>query len=274
MITKIRSSSLSKYPDCCRRWAAQTLRAEVVAAGYDLRETPRSIAAPVGTGVHGGAAYLLKQKMLGDGEGDYKDAAIAALHEAVGEGTTAMDDLSPTMNTAERQVIRMADVYRLQIVPQVDPLVVEERMEAAAGPELILSGQGDNLCRAPNGLRDLKTGARNSGTHKPQLGSYSLLFRTAGFEVKEAAIDFIQRVKIDKPQPAAVSTTYNIAACEVAARRIIDHISRDVALFREGDKELGITAGDPWAFSANPSSMLCSDKWCVAWGTKFCCEHK
>jgi hypothetical protein len=31
--------------------------------------------------------------------------------------------------------------------------------------------------------------------------------------------------------------------------------------------------GDPWAFAANPSSMLCSAKFCPAYGSDFCTEH-
>ena len=285
MITTIRSSSLSKYPDCARRWAAQMLRAEVTDAGYTLTSPPKTIAAPVGTGVHGGAAHLLRCKMERGAliAADYTDAcdvAIAELHNAIGEGDIFLDDMTPTRTIAELQVVKMLGAYAGQVVPFIDPLVVEERMEANCcwdkngEPSLVLSGQGDNLCRSPNGLRDLKTGARAGGNHKPQLGSYSLLFRTAGFDVHECCIDFVQRVKIDKPQPPVLTTAYNVGACEVAARRIIDHISRDLTLFRDGDPDVFIQAGDPWAFSANPSSILCSAKWCSAYGTNFCTEHK
>ena len=39
-------------------------------------------------------------------------------------------------------------------------------------------------------------------------------------------------------------------------------IVQDVKLFRETQ--------DPWSFVANPNSFLCSDKFCPAFGSKFC----
>ncbi|CAO3439801.1 hypothetical protein [Azospirillum argentinense] len=55
---------------------------------------------------------------------------------------------------------------------------------------------------------------------------------------------------------------------------MIRHIQTDLKIWREGDPVQGIEPGDPWAFAANPSSKLCSDRFCPAWGTAFCREHQ
>lgn len=285
ILTTIRSSGLSRYPDCPRRWAAQSLRREIEEAGHVLGIPRETIAGPIGSAVHAGAAALLKAKMDGSyvGLSDATDAALAELDGLVADVDIFYDpETAPTIPVARRQVARMLHAYARQIVPQVDPIVVEERLEANCcwdsdgNPSLLLSGQCDNLCRSPSGLRDIKTGGKAGAraNHKPQVGSYSLLFRSHGIDVNEVLIDFIPRVAITTPQPPVVTTTYNVAACETAARRIIDHISRDLSLFREGDLDLRrIEAGDPWAFVANPSSMMCNQKWCPAHGTDFCSEY-
>src|SRR5215472_11594192 len=62
--TIIRSSSLSQFPDCPRRWAARTLKREITDAGYALREESRGIGAAIGTSVHKSASTVLEAKAL------------------------------------------------------------------------------------------------------------------------------------------------------------------------------------------------------------------
>ena len=268
----IRASSLPGYPDCPRRWAARQLRTEIETAGYRLRTTGTSIAAAIGTGVHGGAAYLLKEKMLGRKPFDAEDEAVDVFREAIHDGEILMDEkTAPTKNDAEKQVTRMLAAFERGVLPAVNPIMVEERLQAIRG-NITLSGQGDNLCEEPNALRDLKTGAR-AGMHRPQLGAYSLLYRSHGRQVHRAIVDFIPRVSLRQAQPEVISTEYDASRCETAALRVLDHIERDMKLFREGDGK-AFLPGDPWAFAANPSSMLCSERWCPAFGSDFCKEHQ
>jgi hypothetical protein len=70
-----------------------------------------------------------------------------------------------------------------------------------------------------------------------------------------------------------VSYPHDIGAAEVAAVSVLRHIAADIKVFREGDAERGILPGDPWAFQANPSSILCSAKFCPSHGSNFCVEH-
>jgi hypothetical protein len=271
----IRASALTWYPDCNRRGAAQILRAEILAAGFSLRRPPRGIGAAIGSAVHAGAemALLMKAKT-----GDLPSAQMmidfagVTLLEALNRTEIAFDDATPNRIDAGKQVISMTRAYHRVVAPTINPILVEERLEAEIAPGIILSGKPDTVAREPGAIRDTKTGARTAGTHAPQLGAYSLLSRAHDLDIERASIDFIKRVPVRKPQPDPVSKLVPIAQAETAATNIIRHIEGDLKTFREGDRERRILPGDPWAFQANPSSMLCSPKYCPAFGTEFCRE--
>jgi hypothetical protein len=147
------------------------------------------------------------------------------------------------------------------------------------GPSIRLaeSGQADVIAHEPHGLRDLKTGQRPPAA-LPQIGAYALLARSNGLDVETAAIDFVRRVPVTKPQPDPVTFRADIGYAEVAAVSILKHIASELRTFREGDPERRILPGDPWAFPANPSSNLCGEKWCSCWGVTgphaFCHEWR
>lgn len=270
----VRASSLSGYPDCPRRGAARMHRRLIEAMGFTLRDPARSIGASVGSAVHDAAATMLKHKAM---HGELSPAsttdeqAIEVLRGSVTPGIL-FDRETPELNTAEQQVIRMARVYRVQVAPQINPMLVEERLEAEVRPGLILSGMSDVTAREPGKLHDTKAGKR-MGNHGPQVGGYGMLNRSHGYNIVSACINFIQRVSMKKPQPDAVEVDIPLAHAETAATSIIHRIHRDRMTFENGDARLRILPGDPWAFMANPSSMLCSRKWCEAFGTDFCREH-
>jgi len=273
--TVIRCSALTTYPDCNRRGAARLFWREIVAAGFRLRPTPRGIGAAVGSAVHKAAEYALNEKAH-SGElppaSAATDAARDTLTEELGGGEVAFDATTGSRAEALRQVISMTKAYHRVVAPKVIPIIVEERLEAEVSPGLILSGQPDVVAREPHKVRDLKTGARAGASHAPQIGGYSLLARTHGFDIAEAAIDFVQRVGANKPQPSPTSKAVAVTLAETAASNILRHIEGDLRTFREGDEARHILPGDPWAFQANPSSILCSPKYCPAFGTEFCRE--
>lgn len=275
MTTIIRASSLSAYADCPRRAATRLIPREIAAAGHTLRSLPASIGAAVGTAVHAGAAVTLKQKLCSGvvtKTDDAYDAARDSLKSAA-ESDVAFDRDTPNMDAAQKQSFRMLDAWRDGVAPSVEPIAVEERLEAEALPGLVLSGQSDVIAREARRVRDLKTGARR-GHHRPQLGAYSLLARTHGIDVQEVAEDFVARVSLAKEQPPAETHLHNVTGAEVAAMAVLRRIDSDLRTFRFGDPERGVLPGDPWAFVANPMSKLCSSRWCPAWGTSWCREHQ
>lgn len=276
--TIVRASSLSGYADCPRRAAARMFRAVIESAGFKLRETGRSIGAAVGTAVHKGAFVMLAEKArTGDLPPDSvsSDAAVETVRAETQDGMM-WDRETPELNTAQQQVLRMTRVYRSQVAPGIHPLIVEERLEAVVPwtrSSLVLSGQADVIAREPGRINDLKTGKRK-GNHNGQIGAYALLARTNAIQdINQAGIDFVQRASLKKPQPDAVRDSVPIERAEQTASNILRHIDGDLTMFREGDAERRILPGDPAAFLANPSSMLCSAKWCPAHGTEWCHEH-
>jgi hypothetical protein len=272
----VRASTLSGWPDCPRRGAARLLWREVAEAGFELRRTPRGIGAAVGSAVHAAAEITLREKAKTGALPPASfaiEVADASLIEQLAEGETLFDQMTPNRSDALHQAIGMARAYHRQVAPQVEPIIVEERLEADIAPGLVLSGQADVVAREPETVRDLKSGVRpQPRPAAPQLGSYSLLARSNGLDIKKLAIDYLQRVSIRKPQPAATVALVAIAAAETAATSILKHIAGDLKTFREGDRERRLLPGDPWAFMANPASILCGPKYCPAYATEFCHE--
>lgn len=280
MTTTIRVSSLAGYTDCPRRSAARIFWREITAAGFRLRKLPTSIGAIIGTAVHAGAAHVLGEKAA-TGRLPYRTHAIERSREALANGVNSGEvqfdaPNGPTQNfrDAVDQTTRMAGVYHDTIAPTINPVIVEERFEADVGNGIVLSGQPDLICREPGRIRDLKTGQRMPASFAPQLGGYSLLARTHGYPIESAAIDYVKRVSPSKPQPVPVTTEAAIGHAETAATNILRQIKSDIRMFRSGDPVLRIVPGDPWSFMANPSSVLCSAKWCPAYSTDFCHEGR
>lgn len=274
-VTKVRSSALPGYADCARRSAARMFWEEIIAVGFTLNTTPRGIGSSVGTSVHAAAAMMLKEKMTTGSLTPVSactDLAIDTYRVETLDGVL-FDRETPASSVAEAQVRRMVEAYARVIAPQIEPIMVEERLEADTGYGIILTGQSDVLAREEGRLRDLKTGKKQS-IHSAQLGAYSLLSKSHGYDVRTACVDFVQRVSAKSDQPDPVVTPYDIAQCETAAVNTLRHIAGDLQTFREGNEALGIMPGDAWAFAANPQSILCSAKFCPAFNSTFCHEHK
>lgn len=270
----VRASYLTGYSDCGRRTAARMLYVEIEAAGFRLKPQTQGIAAAIGSGVHAGAALALTEKAktgILPPVNVCQDAAVDSVKKTADSGVIYDKD-SPGLGQACDQATRMARLYHADIAPLIDPIIVEVRLEAEVAPGVILSGQPDQVAREPGAIVDLKTG-KALGNHNPQIGSYSLLARTNGIDIKKARIDFIPRVSLKKPQPPAQRRELDIATVETAASNVLRHFQDDLKVFREGDPQRGVLPGDPWSFPANPNSKLCSEKYCSAFGTDFCHEH-
>ena len=277
MVTVVRASSLSGYSDCKRRGAAGMFRADIKAAGFTLMQLPKSIGAHIGSGVHAGAAEMLNEKAR-TGElcqpGRSVEVAIEQMRKRSGEEGVMYDDEAPNANGAEIQVGRMTRAYQTHVAPQVKPIAIEERLEAQVNERLVLSGQSDLIAREPGAVRDLKSGKRR-GYHLPQIGAYALLNRAhRDFDIGRAIIDYVPRVALSRSQPLPESHEIDIEAAELVAVSVLSEIDRDLTTFRHGDPERRLRPGDPRAFIANPSSSLCSARWCGAFGSDFCPESR
>lgn len=273
----IRPSSLPNFRDCARRAVAGLFRPLIVEAGYELKRVTISVGAHVGTAVHAGAAWSLEQKIASGtedqgNEAEAIDTAQAAFHERAELEGCSTDDTTPTTSTAMEQIKRMVKVYRRTLGREIKPVAVENRLEADVGDGFIVSGQFDAVAREPGRLRDLKTGVKMPSGVGAQLGVYSMLRRTHGIDdIEELAVDYLPRVAIGKEQPPPTTVPLPLGISEQEAIETVGDLKTSWAEFerrlKEGDRP------PEMAFRANPSSNLCSAKWCPAHSTRFCRSH-
>lgn len=265
--TIIRASSTSSYPDCPRRGASRMFENEIKAMGYELRRLPPHIGAVTGTATHVAVYWALAEKITTGELGNQAEAegrAMDSLKASTAEGVM-WDGVTTTMNTAQLQVVRQSRTYRQHISATLSPLMVEQRIEAPSGDGITVSGQIDVYDERGTLVGDLKTG-KMIRWNAPQYGTYSRLLRTDGKEVKRIEEHYVPRVPLDQDQPRPEIIPYDIGAAERASASIIKHIAQDLAEFRR--------TGNPDTFLANPMSMLCTDKFCNAWGTAWCRSHR
>lgn len=259
--TQIRASSLNDYTDCSRRAAAKIIKREIIEAGFSLNNLRSGAPALVGTSAHKVMEYSLENKIHGN-EPNWKDAQEIALETWVQESTKeelSWDNSTPNNSAAEKQIKAIGSIYFHEVAPLRDPVATELYFEAAVDQNFILTGHADDLERSGY-VRDFKTGA-NDSNYLAQLGAYSLLARSNGYTVSGVGIDWVPRKKAGI-LPEFKEKNYDKGIAENVASQIINRIKNDVEQFKK--------TGNPWSFTANPSSMLCSNKFCPAWGTKFC----
>lgn len=269
---RIRCSALTMWPNCERCVAAKLFPELIKGKGFELRQTPIHVGAPIGTGVHGGAALDMTVKM--------RTGELASLREATDKAMYDLDvaleeageiDWKPiaavNLDQAQKQVRRMLGVVHVHLSPKVYPKAVEDHLIADLGDGFVLTGHRDLYCieieRDAWIIIDLKTGAV-VGAHLPQIGGYSNLGRSHGNRVDGAKIFHVPRVPLKKTQPDPMIVNVPIETAERAAERICKRIKESVTEF--------IKSGDHHTFMANPMSKLCNDR-CPAWGTYFCREH-
>jgi len=282
----IRPSGLTSWNDCARRgFASMALDrmtgaplAELMRLGsFDLKPRDNGVGAAVGSGVHAGAAYTLNTKMetgeIGN-DNEAEDRAVEEFQTRTEEEGVIWDQTTRDRDTAKRQISRMTRTYRRKLAPELEPVIVERRLQAVVddtpGQKCIVSGQPDTVAQMGEELHDLKTGVQQRA-NGAQYGCYGMVARAHGYPVDVFIEDFIKRVnpKNDQPDPTAMKLLTHV--CEQLALDTINDIRRSIAEF---ESRLAHGNAPPeGAFRANPLSMMCSDRYCAAHSTPFCRSH-
>jgi hypothetical protein len=263
----IRCSVLPSYTDCARRAAAKTFGYMLKKAGFDLPKLPPPVGAAAGTSTHKAAEVFHRAETDGQVM-SVKDAVENAMVEFDKETSKGCvwDTTTPNRTTAQIQIERMTKAYLGSEAAKISTLIfngkpaIELALEANLGDDLLLTGHIDRIT-IENIIRDLKTGALLRPYYH-QLGGYSLLSRSNKILVNGATIDFVKRTPKTKPQAAAIEQIYPVAPCERAAMSVINRIKADLNTFKK--------TGNPESFPCNPMSMMCTEKYCPAFGTDFC----
>lgn len=259
----IRPSMLADYAACGRRAAASLFREDFEAMGFTLRKMQPHIAGSLGTAVHKVVARLLKDKMKGIAS-SFKDVlaeGIAEFDKETKNGVTT-DDTTPNADTAYKQIMSIARMYAIRVLPQHQPKAVEVKVSYSLGDNYFLQGTFDSYDTADI-VHDLKTGSRDNN-YKYQVGAYVLGLKEAGEKPQAAQIDHIARTSPSAKKGQAEPTFERIDAQEasIAAYALAHRIKADHQFFK--------SSGSEWAFTADPSTNLCKEKYCSAWGTPAC----
>lgn len=261
MTFRIRCSALPSWSECARRTAAKNFRGLVEEKGFEVRRLKPTVAAAIGTTVHHVAAVAMR-KRRGDSEPGEADQALAGFAEEIAPGAE-WDDTTPNRQAADAQISSLTAAYLTAAEDFAAPVLVEELLRGGAGDGWELTGTLD-LLDADGRVDDLKTGAL-SRPYFQQVGGYVLLAKANGHGVREVGITFIKRVKTGKPQPPAVRTTFDLDVATRSAWAVIEDVRRSIERFAGN--------GDPYELRANPMSLMCSERYCPAWGTEFCKVH-
>lgn len=260
----IRCSMLPAYPDCPRRAAAKQFWPAIQNAGFQVRKLMPSAGAAVGTAVHSAVEHVLKCKIETGELGKVEEGigiGIDKFREEIAPGAE-WDDTTPNGKIAEMQIGRLARAY-MMVAADIRPARVEMELRAALQEGWELTGHID-LYTEDGIVDDLKTGALKR-PYQAQLGGYSLLCKSHGLPVSGVGTTYIGRCRASSPQTAPDCQNYDMEVSEQAAYHTIQRIIKDVQAFE--------LSGDPHSFPANPMSLMCSNKYCPAWGTAFCKQH-
>jgi hypothetical protein len=175
-----------------------------------------------------------------------------------------MDDVTGTQDKASGQLRRMNAVYVAVRMPEIVPIAVEQPVEMyheATG--FLVSGRPDAV--EATSIVDTKSGRmrRHNGS---QYGVYSRQWRSKGHPIATIVEDYTKRAPLSGVQPIPEKIVYDVARSEQQADTILRRIHRDIEDFK--------FRGEPDAFMANPRSILCSERFCPAFNTAWCVEHR
>jgi len=254
-----------------RRAAAKSreLREIIAGKGFELNESKCvHVGAAIGTGVHAGAAYVMNDKKI-TGEPcrakDMADVGIEKFHKEM-VGGIEFDGTSQNANNSDLQIQSISKMFCFAVAPKINPVEVEKALPAKVTVDFGIMGHADVI--ADEGIIDTKTGVRLHSYHA-NMGGYRIVARSNDIPketLKNLIINWIPRTRINSKRVLAQkppqTICYNPLECEDEAYSQLYMIIEQVMKF--------VQSGDPASFPRNPMSMMCSEKWCPAWGTEFC----
>lgn len=260
---KIRASTLNDYLDCPRRAAAANYADIIEGHGFTLREKRPHVGACIGTSAHKSSEFILVNRPK---LSDAVEIGIEEFKKISGDGVE-WDSTTPERNTAEHQVKSIILTYFHDVAPGVVPIDWQGRpgteiyLEGDLGDGVKLTGHMDVFDGAMMTPRDTKSGMRDK-LFFSQLGGYVLLAMANGLDVQSnPIIDWVPRPK-KKEGAKYFRMDYDKDVCSKTAYNITQKIKQDVNNFEK--------TSDPWSFTPNINSTLCSNKFCPAHGTDFC----
>jgi len=253
---RVRASGIAGFFSCPSKWANDHL------GGTILPSTPPAV---IGSAVHKSTAEFDRSR-LDENKARWltADDTAEVLLEYLKHPPEEVDWTGSNIEKAATTALGVHTRYCHEVAPTHTYQLVEQTMDNLTiaweelAIEIVLTGTLDRSYIKDGliGVADLKTGAvacsQNTGKHKAQLGAYELLAAEKLGIIIEQPGELIQ---------LQTSSNYKVAVQQVHNARI--------ALLGD-DNNLGmlthiaraLKSGDYWG---NPSSWLCSEKYCGAW---------
>lgn len=260
-ITSVRASSWGSLFDCAMKWEGEHL--------LGMRK-PSGLRAQLGTAIHASTAKFDAGRLPGGERLNVNECAgvfVDTLHHPEHDVDYTQDDLS--VPEAEKIGLQLHTLYCLDLSPQFTFTSVEQTLapleiDCGGGHLVRLTGSMDRARVAQTGegivIPDLKSGSRVIAKGEAQIkgrsaqvGTYQLLY------------EHTENVQTIGGQVLALQTSGKPA---VAASKVFD--AKRVMLGTETERgliEFGAEMFRSGFFPPNPSSLLCSPKYCARWDT-------
>lgn len=258
---KVRASSWASLFDCAHKWEGTNL------LGLTMPTSPRAM---LGTGIHASTAIFDQGRLDGDSVtiDDAAGTLIDTLSERKSEVDWSVDDLS--LGQCEQIGLTLHSKYCSEVSPNYNFISVEletKPLTIDCGHDVFITLTGTldrarvrETAKGPC-ISDLKTGAMavqkgaaKTKGHRAQVGTYELLYEhTTGNLIKDDAeiIGLKTKGKLEIAT-APVPRAKELMAGDGNQPGLIEYARE---FFRTG------------LFPPNPSSMLCSEKYCARWKT-------
>lgn len=257
--TKVRASSWGRLFDCAFAWEGVNL------LGMRSPSSPRAL---LGTAVHAGTAAFDAARVLGQpiSPFDAAEALVQTLRNPGEDVNWRGSDIS--QHDAERIALHLHGDYCNRWSPRYEFQAVELTttplvIDCGGGQLVELTGTLDrSRIIASTGrprIADVKTGraAVAEGTaktrgHAAQVGTYQLLYEHTTGEATDDTSEIIGMKTAGKPE-IATGTIQGAKQMMVGTEEFPGLIEIGASMFRTG------------LFPPNPSSQLCSERYCPRW---------
>lgn len=256
----LRPSSLSGFWDCQRRFAARQFPEKFRALGYVVGGDKKNAGSSLGTSMHVTFNAILKANSEGKSltEAEASEIAISDYEQAEAKQeiqyTSAIKDKDKVIKKMVMMTPSLINISKEIDVDQVD--VFAERKFPYHDITLTFKGTADVVTK-DDLIVDLKTGISKPKTSWLQYCGYYFLFKPKR-DIKGLKEFFVSSTKPENNQTKVYGSRDAMPHFTKAFNAILDKTN----LFY--DKK------DVDVFEINPSSMLCSRKYCTIYGTDAC----
>ena len=253
MIDHLSISQLDTYGRCGEVYRRRYIEGEIIPPGLPAR---------IGSGVHKGAEVNFKAKMKTGQDSPLdviQDAAAEAYAKELKNGVFFAPDEVPgaklAMAEGKDTVVSLATLFRWELAPQIQPLLVEEKIIIdIPGVDLPVVTILDCYTRT-KALRDLKTAGKKWTEEKAHSSHQPTAYREA---IKTVTGEYPESICFDVLVSSKTPALQTLPTFRTEDDLII--LSRKYNIM-----VAGINAGifPP----AEPGSWMCSPKWCGYWFT-------